>query len=224
MKKVKMKLGLSIFFALAVGAVHASPIVLDFEGVGNEAKILDFYNGGTDNQNHSGTDYGISFGTNALGVIDSEGGGSGGFANEPSGNTVMFFYDGSAVLNYAAGFDTGFSFFYTAAAPAIVNIYSGLNTTGALLASINLSAQYNQNCSGDPTGDFCNFSEVAVTFAGTARSIDFGGAAAGIGYDNITFGSATPGNNVPEPGSIALVGLGLLGMTAVYRYAPKRRG
>ena len=199
----------------ASGVAQANVIVLDFEGVGDQANINDFYNGGTDSMGNSGTDYGIGFGTNTLGIIDADAGGTGNFANEPSADTVMFFLTGTAVLNYSAGFDTGFSFFYSSSTVASVFVYDGLNATGNLLATLDLSAQGFDNCSGDPNGQFCNWSPVGASFAGTAYSIDFGGTVNQIGYDDITFGSATAGGGddeptpTPAPPGLALLGLGL---------------
>jgi hypothetical protein len=216
------KLALALVSTVFASSAFAAPIVLNFEGVGNGAQILNFYNGGTDSQGHGGVNYGISFGPNALGLIDADAGGTGNIANEPSPSTVMFFSSGSAILNNAAGFDTGFSFFYTSATNAVVNVYSGLNATGTLLGSINLVAQYNSNCSGDPTGAFCNFSPAGLAFAGLAHSIDFGGTVNQIAFDDITFGSATPGGDVPEPGTLALLGLGLFGTAAARRRSSKR--
>jgi hypothetical protein len=214
----KMK---AILMALAVSsgtAVSAAPIVLTFEGVGDVASVNNFYNGGTDSAGNSGTNYGIAFGSNALGVIDSDAGGSGNIANEPSPSTALFFLTGSATLNYAPGFTDGFSFYYSSAAAATVNVYDGLNATGNLLASLALTAQFSNNCAGDPNGQFCNWTAVGATFTGTAKSIDFGGTVNQVAYDNITFGSATPGgNDVPEPGSLALVGLALGGAGFVSR-------
>ena len=199
----------------ASGVAQANVIVLDFEGIGDQANINDFYNGGTDSMGNSGTDFGIGFGTNTLGVIDSDAGGSGNIANEPSGETAMFFLTGTAVLNYSAGFDTGFSFFYSSSTVASVFVYDGLDATGNLLATLDLTAQYSDNCSGDPSGDFCNWTAVGASFAGTAYSIDFGGTVNQIAYDDITFGSATAGGGdddptpVPAPAGLALLGLGL---------------
>jgi hypothetical protein len=178
-------------------------IVLTFEGVGDLTPVGDFYDG------DGGPDYGIRFSPDTLALVDSDAGGNGNFANEPSPNTVMFFLDAEqAILNVAAGFTTGFSFFYSSTTAAAVNVYAGVNGTGALLASLELVAQADRGCVGDPSGFYCNWSPVGVLFAGTARSIDFSGTANRSGFDDITFGSDRPGE-VPEPGSLALLGLGL---------------
>jgi len=207
----------------------ANVIVLDFEGAGNNAQLLSFYDGGTDSKGQSGNDYGIQFSPNALSLRDKDIGGSGNFANEPSPDTVMFFVTGSAILNYALGFDTGFSFFYSAKYAATVYVYDDLNASGNLLASIKVLPQYTDNCSGDPTGTYCNWTPVGAGFEGMAKSVDFGGTVLHTGYDNVTFGSATPGGveqrlifqaaviPLPEPATWALFALGLIGLSSFQR-------
>jgi hypothetical protein len=195
-------------------------VVLDFEGVGNGAAVNDFYNGGTDSQGNSGTNYGINFSAQSLGLIDSDApGGGGNFANEPSAETILFFLSGgAATMNVAAGFDTGFSFYYSSSQAAFVRVYDGLNATGNVLAQINLAAQYNNNCTGDPSGTYCHWDPIGVTFSGTALSVDFGGTADQVGFDNITLGSEVAGN-VPEPATWAMMiaGFGFVGGAMRYR-------
>lgn len=197
---------------LVTGICQANVIVLTFEGIGNNASINDFYNGGTDSDGNSGPDYGINFSSDSLGLIDAEAGGTGNFAHEPSPDTAAYFLSGgAAVMNVAAGFTTGFSFYYTAInQPGSVVVYAGPNGTGNILASIALSIT-SASCSGDPAGDFCQFDPIGVTFMGTAMSVAFGGTANQVAFDNITLGSATPGGGgVPEPGVLGMFGLGLL--------------
>jgi hypothetical protein len=172
----------------------SSIVVLDFEGLGNLDEVQAFYNGGTSSLGYSGTNYGVQFFGNTLSIIDSDAGGSGNFANEPSPSTVMFFLSGANTgMNVPAGFTTGFSFYYSSAGSGTVAVYDDLNGTGSLLASMPLPANFSIACTGDPTGSFCHWDAVGVTFSGTAKSIIFSGVADQCAFDDITFGSETPG-------------------------------
>ena len=216
MKNFVIAASMAALTLAATTAAQATTTVLTFEGVGNSAAVNDFYNGGTDSVGNSGVNYGINFSTDSLGLIDSDAGGTGNFANEPSASTIVFFQSGSSArMNVAAGFDTGFSFFYSAFANAFVNVYSGLNGTGTLLATLGLTTNFNNGgCVGDPTGQACHWDAVGVTFAGIAHSVDFGGVANQAGFDNITLGSDVAGG-VPEPSTWALLiaGFGLAGVS-----------
>ena len=208
-----LKAAIVVTGMLAATSASANVVALDFEGIGNLNPVGNFYNGG------AGTNYGIQFSPDTLAVVDADAGGGGNFANEPSPNTIMFFLNASnAILDVATGFDTGFSFFYSSSTTANVNVYDGLGATGNLLATLILEAQHTQNCSGDPTGGFCNFSPIGVMFDGIANSIDFGGTANFTGYDNITFGSVTPDiSPVPLPAAAWLFGSALLGFAGFKR-------
>ena len=94
-----------------------------------------------------------------------------------------------------------------------------MTNTGTLLGTLNLTAQYNSQCTGDPNGQYCHWSPIGVSFAGAARSIDFAGTANFTAFDDITFGSATPGTTpgtpAPEPVTLVTLGMGLA--AAAYR-------
>ena len=127
-------------------------------------------------------------------------------------------------MNVPAGFTTGFSFFYTAiTSGGTVEVFDGLNGTGNLLATLNLPFVPSSG-NGDPTGNFDVWTPVGVAFAGTALSVNFGGTAGQIGFDDITLGNVNPGGGgaaAPEPGTLALLagGLGAAGLLARRRKA-----
>lgn len=220
-----------MFVAAGTAAVVAAPlraqVSLTFEGLKDGEGVLNYYNGGAGSLGSTGgPNYGITFSNNALALIRSNAGGSGNFGGEPSPSTVLFFRSGNAAtLNYASGFTTGFSFYYSAVFnPGTIRVFDGLNGTGNVLATLALPTTPNGAVSGCPNNagaNYCPFVPIGVTFSGTARSIDFGGTVSQIGFDNVTFGSSTPMPSVPEPGTVALLGAGLLGIGGVVR---RRRG
>ena len=189
-------------FAAPQTAAQAATIVLDFEGLQDLEPINDFYNGGTGGLGSVGQDFGIEFSNNSLSIIDQDAGGTGNFGSEPSPDTIAFFLTGeAAVMNVADGFDTGFSFFYSAInRPGVVNVYDDISGAGNLLTSIDLPLTPFGG-DPDPTGQFSPFAPFGVNFDGTARSVDFGGTIDRIGFDNITLGSETPGTE-PTPAPI----------------------
>ena len=214
------------------GAASAEVVVLDFEGIaltypssGNPA-LLNFYNGGTSSVGTSGTDYGIGFSSNALALCLNTPGNScsntsrGGQGDPNSARGGLFFLTGSETfMNVPDGFDTGFSFFYSAINQAgSVSVFDDVDGGGTLLATLNLPTTPSA-CSGLGLGSFCPFAPAGVSFAGTARSVAFAGVANQVVFDDVTFGSATPGTSVPEPVSAALLGAGLLGLAALRRRA-----
>jgi hypothetical protein len=122
-------------------------------------------------------------------------------------------------MNRSAGFTTGFSFFYSAVnSGGSFSVFDGLNGTGNLLASLSLPTTPNgAGIAGCLGNNFCPFVAAGVSFAGTARSVSFAGVANQIVFDDVTFGSATPGQVIPEPGTWALLAAGLAGVAAVAR-------
>jgi hypothetical protein len=220
MRITKVIIGGALGLALLAGALSspaaAVPLVLTFEELQNTEHVNAFYNGGTGSLGSGpGTNFGIQF-SNAVAFIDSDAGGTGNFGGEPSPSTAITFLGASATtMNVAAGFDTGFSFFYSAiAAPGVVRVWSDLDGTGTLLVELDL-ALTPFGGAPDPTGVFSPFLPFGVTFDGIAQSVDFSGSSNQIGFDNITLGSERPigaDQAVPEPGSLLLLAAGLAGV------------
>jgi hypothetical protein len=185
----------------AAPALAAAPFTLDFEGVTGFTSILDYYNGGTDGAGNSGINVGASFTGGAQGLVNDELGPY--FANAPTPVGVMFAADPDAMLNVAAGV-TALRFAYSTPTAVVgaVKAYSGLNGTGALLGTLNLTVT-------DPA--YSQWKVGTLNLSGVARSFDFGASTGSAAFDNISA--------VPEPSSIALTlaGIALIGVVAARR-------
>jgi hypothetical protein len=198
----------------------ANAAVLTFEGLANVETVGSYYDGGLGgNGSGPGPDFDITFAPDALALVDADAGGSGNIANEPSGETVLFFLTGpGAIMNVPGGFTTGFSFFYAAPYfPGTVTVWDDLNGTGNLLATIPLVIN-TDTCGGDPSGQYNCWTPIGAAFAGTAKSVNFSGTANYIVFDDVTLGSATPGI-VPEPAAFLFAGGGVLALFLRRKFA-----
>lgn len=153
-----------------------------------------YYNGGTAADGTSGTNLGVGFvGVSGL----SNDVNFTYYSNAPSPQGVAYVYDTSAFINVAGGVDglLKFSYASTGAVRDAVKAYSGLNGTGALLASLNLPA--NNGASLDV------WTAQTFYFGGKALSFDVGAGANVVAFDNVS--------SVPESNMLLL----LLGVAAV---------
>lgn len=200
-----MKNVLALLAVAGVASAASAQIFLNFEGITNgpTVPIGAFYAG-----------QGVFFtggGDNALAIVDSDVGGSGNFANEPSGDTIMFFLSGNAtVMNVPAGFTTGFATYYsTIESTGTILVYDGIDGTGNLLGTDDMFA-LGTGGNGDPNGAYDRWDIASVAIGNqVARSVVFVGAANFIGFDDMIFGG------VPTPGSAAVAGIA--GLAALRR-------
>jgi hypothetical protein len=97
-------------------------------------------------------------------------------------------------MNVASGFQSGFSFYYSATVAGTVQVYDGLNATGNILTTISLPVNVSaSNCPVDASSDqltYCAWKQIGAQFNGTARSVNFSGSANYIAFDNITIGAS----------------------------------
>jgi hypothetical protein len=204
-------------FALGLVPAKAATVQLDFTGLnaGSNESPLNYYNGGLGSLGSGpGPNFGVTFSSNSItGIPGDKPGGNTNTALVPSGNVLFFLGGGASIMDVAGGLKTGFSFFYSAVNnPGSVNIYSGLDETGSVLATIALPTTPTAGapgCNGEP---FCPYIPVGATFAGTALSVGFIGVNNQIAFADITLGSANPTPSVPEPSTWAMMILGFAGV------------
>jgi hypothetical protein len=200
----------ALVLAATTSAWADAPITIDFEGaVGYVNPIADFYNGGTDGAGNMGPNLGVSFTDAAVGLSNDANFTY--YSNAPTSGTVMAAFDTSATMNVASGFSGQLTFWYASSATTLdaVNIYSDLNGTGTLLASASLFGNASLGCSDTA---FCRFDMTSVKFAGVAKSVNFGGNAQFVAYDNI---GITP---VPELNTYVMLAAGLVAMAFIKRH------
>jgi hypothetical protein len=209
-----MKTRLPIFsLAAACGLMgmassRAAVSTLTFEGLMDGEDVLDYYSGGYGGYGSGpGPDHGVIFSSNALALVDSDDSpsGNGNIGGEPSPSTVLFFLGGQSVtLTHAAGFGASLSFYYSSPYyGGEVSVYDGPYGTGSLLAFFEIPTTPD-NGAPDPTGTYSPLLPVELQFQGTARSVQLGGAAGLIVFDDVVLGS--PVSPIPEPGSVLALG------------------
>lgn len=212
-----------------------SVVALNFEnvlkadptGFFDAAELGEFYNGGASGAGMTGPDYNVSFATGAkvYHPILPDMQGTGAYSKAPSGIGAMAFEPSvsNVTLNFADGFNDGFSFFYSSSISTVsVAVFSGLDGTGTELRSLTLDATP-PYCS--PANAFyCTWKVASLNISSTALSVTLRGLTNQILFDNMTFGDAQPRDTseprlppVPEPSSYALMALGLAGVLAAAR-------
>lgn len=200
------RLAVLALFAATPAFAGATSFVVDFEKNWDYANggVAGFYNGGVADDGAAGGDLGVEFvGVSGL----SNDADFTYYNNAPSPLGTAYAYDAAAsYMNVAAGVENGLSLFYASYVDVVgaVKAYSGLNGTGNLLGSFNLT-------SNNAPFTYDNWTQVTLSFSGTAKSFDLSGSVGAVGFDNIASVSA-----VPEASSALMMlagGFALLGLT-----------
>lgn len=215
MKMLRRQAGLAVVLAagMLASGVASAAVVMGFDELSANGEYVDnYYNGGCGSSYSGGVtcggpDYGVVWNGALAGYAPNGLWNNTSNSSSPPG-VMGFLSSNNAYMNVAAGFDTGFSFYYAAAnVGGTIEVWSGLNGTGTMLASLSLPT----------TGSFCDgltgfscWDPIGVAFDGIAMSVNFAGTANQIVFDNVTIGSATPINGVPEPAALGMFGLGAL--------------
>jgi hypothetical protein len=193
-------------------ASQAEAITLNFEGLQDNERIENFYNGGTGSQNSTGTNFGVVFTSGATGQIQGVGGPQS-FTNPPSPSTVMFTTGNNNYLNVADGFISTFSLAYgnSSNQTATIRIFDGLNGTGNELT-------FGTLLQNNPSNTISTFNLLNLGFVGTARSVLFDVTANNVAFDDINLTLANTPTAVPEP--LTIFGT-IIGGTAAFRIKKK---
>ncbi len=210
-------LAAAVLLALSAASPAFATTTIDFDAVTSFESIADFYNGGTDSAGATGESLGISFGGDAIAVANDTANFPAYYLNAPSPLAVMTPVGADSALNAAAGLTGSVSFYYSAVSSVTngVQVWSGLNGTGSLLASFDLVANDPAGGCNDGKTDYCNFALVSGSFTGTAESVTFGNATGVAAFDNVTVAV------IPEPATYAMMAAGLAGLALTVR---RRRG
>ncbi len=201
---------LVLLAALVAGSARGATagVVLTFEGLQNFEQVSNYYDGGTGSLGSGpGPDYGVTVSPFGLAYIPGQQTGHvTPFPNDPSPPTVLLLFDPSnplgagaptsMTLDVSPGFSGELTFYQIVIGrTASVQIYSGLDGTGTLLADQSLAI----------TPEAFPLTPTPVDFSGVAHSIVFAGGNDQVALDDIAF------TNVPEPSAWLLLAAGVAG-------------
>ncbi len=184
-------------FAGRPASVRGASITMTFAGLKQLEQVGNYYNGQTGSMGSGpGPAFGVTFSANASVLTDGKS-----YVGEPSAPEVMLLLNNnaqpgqpiSATMDVRLGFVGDLFLFYgSIAATQSVQIFSGLDGTGMMLASMALP-QTSMNTTAVFSGS------IDISFSGLAHSAIFNGGNSQIVFDNIQI------NTVPEPCSLVLL-------------------
>jgi hypothetical protein len=141
----------------------------------------------------------VTFGPEWIALIDSDAGGSGNIANEPSADTIALQISGPPLPIELSSGVRFVRLHYVADSSTLPLTLEGWDAPGASgsLVSADTRSTIGVNppapCTGDPTGDYCLWD--ALTLASSAddiRSLALSGIPAFAGYDDLTWCAGPP--------------------------------
>jgi hypothetical protein len=232
-------------FAVAIGVgltaveAQAGSVTVTFGALPNAVAIQSYYNGGLSGYPPAGEgpDYGLVFSSlaneqKATTQNPPPKPGTGKFENNPSGAAGVLYFPYSAssdsYVDDAAGF-TSLTFAYSLLDNALppnttykIDLYSGLNGTGSLLGSVDLTPSATPVACLRSFDEFCTWSFASIFTGGTyAESAVFSlpGKVLNAEFDKMTF--ATPEPQTWAMLLIGFAGLGLLRLKSLPRFAAR---